>query len=276
MRQILAQHPEQAAVQPTDALRENYLLTGLFRPGESNLAWWETDRTIAGGICPTTAPLPLTPDATLRSDTFLARREAGIINLGGSGVVRVDGHAHTMAHRDGLYLGRGTGTVEFASADPAHPAKYWFLSYPAHAAHPMRHLARAAVSGDRLGATATANARTIYKYFHPGALPTCQLVMGLTVLEPGSVWNTMPPHTHLRRSEVYLYFDLPSDQLVFHLMGEPARTRHLVIRNEEAVLSPPWSVHCGAGTVNYGFIWGMGGENQEFADMDPVALPAMR
>jgi 4-deoxy-L-threo-5-hexosulose-uronate ketol-isomerase len=177
-----------------------------------------------------------------------------------------------MATFDALYLGRGVKSVVFASAKPTDPARYWFVSYPAHAAYPVKQVAFADVTGQRLGAHESSNERTIYKLIHPGAFPTCQLVMGFTRLEPGSVWNTLPPHTHLRRSEVYLYFNLPKDQAVFHFMGEHTLTRHLVVRDLEAVVSPPWSIHCGAGTSHYSFVWSMGGENQEFSDMDPAPL----
>jgi 4-deoxy-L-threo-5-hexosulose-uronate ketol-isomerase len=259
-----------------EELRSEFLVTGLFRPGEISLHWWETDRTVMGGICPAAEALPLPNPDALRAAYFLERREAGVINLGGPGIVRVDGAEHRLEPNDALYLGRGTKAVSFASASPAKPARFWLLSYPAHAAYPTRHVPFRGIEGAKLGQRASANERTIYKLIHPGAFPTCQLVMGLTRLESGSVWNTMPPHTHLRRSEIYLYFDLPPDQAVFHFMGRPQETRHLVVHDCEAVLSPPWSIHCGVGTSSYGFVWGMGGENQEFADMDPAPLPELR
>jgi 4-deoxy-L-threo-5-hexosulose-uronate ketol-isomerase len=261
---------------PPEALRNEFLVSGLFRPGESSLHWWETDRTVLGGICPAATPLALGNPVALRAAFFFERREGGILNLGGPGTVRVDGTAHELDHLDALYLGRGVREVDFASTSPAAPARFYLLSYPAHTAYPTRHIAFRSVPGTRLGRRDSANERTICKLIHPGAFPTCQLVMGVTHLESGSVWNTMPPHTHLRRSEVYLYFDLPPDQAVFHFMGLPAETRHLVVHDGDAVLSPPWSIHSGVGTANYSFVWGMGGENQEFADMDAVALDAMR
>lgn len=259
-----------------EELRSEFLVTGLFRSGEISLHWWETDRTVMGGICPTAGALLLPNPDALRAAFFLERREAGVINLGGPGIVRVDGTEHRLEPNDALYLGRGAKAVSFASQTPAKPARFWLLSYPAHAAYPTRHVPFRGIEGAKLGQRASANERTIYKLIHPGAFPTCQLVMGLTRLESGSVWNTMPPHTHLRRSEIYLYFDLPPEQAVFHFMGRPQETRHLVVRDCEAVLSPPWSIHCGVGTSSYGFIWGMGGENQEFADMDPAPLPELR
>ena len=259
-----------------EELRSEFLVTGLFRPGEISLHWWETDRTVMGGICPAAGELALgSPDA-LRAAFFLERREAGVLNLGGPGVVRVDGTEYKLESYDALYLGRGAKSVVFASQNPAKPARFWLLSYPAHMAYPTRHVPFKGVEGTRLGQRESANERTIYKLIHPGAFPTCQLVMGLTRLEPGSVWNTMPPHTHLRRSEIYLYFNLPAEQVVFHFMGRPQETRHLVVRDGEAVLSPPWSIHSGVGTSSYSFIWGMGGENQEFADMDPAPLSELR
>jgi len=260
----------------TEALRREFLAGGLFVPGEVRYRWWEVDRTVLGGIVPTDRPLELfNPDA-LRSDTFLERREVGVINVGGPGSIRADGVEYSMGNLDGLYLGRGVKSVMLTSRSIENPAKFWLLSYPAHVSYVTRHILHATAVGDRLGARETANERTLYKYFHPGSLQTCQLVMGLTRLEPGNVWNSMPPHTHMRRSEVYLYFNLQPGHVVFHFMGQPRTTRNLVVRDLEAVLSPPWSIHCGAGTSHYSFIWGMGGENQVFADMDPAPLAELR
>ena len=259
-----------------EELRNEFLVTGLFQPGEISLHWWETDRTVMGGICPAAGELALRAPDGLRASYFLERREAGVLNLGGPGVVRVDGKEYRLETYDALYLGRGAKEVSFASPSPANPARFWLLSYPAHMAYPTRQVSFLAVEGARLGERKSANERIIYKLIHPGAFPTCQLVMGLTRLEPGSVWNTMPPHTHLRRSEIYLYFNLPPEQVVFHFMGRPQDTRHLVVRDCEAVLSPPWSIHSGVGTSSYGFVWGMGGENQEFTDMDPAPLSELR
>lgn len=261
----------------TEELRNEFLVGGLFQPGEINLHWWETDRTVIGGIAPTTTELTLHNPPALRADCFFERREAGLLNLGGPGVVCVNDEQFQLTHLDTLYIGRGVKqTVSFRSLDPAKPARFYLLSYPAHTAYPTRLVAFQDVKGERLGQRERANERTICKLIHPGAFPTCQLVMGVTRLETGSVWNTMPPHTHLRRSEVYLYFNLPADQVVFHFMGRPDETRHLVVRDGEAVLSPPWSIHSGVGTSNYSFVWGMGGENQEFADMDPAPLSVLR
>lgn len=260
----------------TDELRKEFLVTGLFREGEANFRYWETDRTILGGIVPAGAAIPLPNPPEVRSACFLERREAGIINLGGAGDIVVDGVNYPFETLDGIYLGRGVKTVSFSSRSKDKPAHFYFLSYPAHTAYPVRHLPFSQAKGDRLGTRESANERTLYKLIHAGAFPTCQIVMGFTRLEPGSVWNTMPAHTHLRRSEVYVYFNLPEDQAVFHFMGQPQATRHLVVRNLDAVVSPPWSIHSGVGTAAYAFVWGMGGENQEFADMDPAPASQLR
>lgn len=269
-------YPRLANAMPTEQLRAEFLVSGLFTPGAANFRYWETDRTILGGITPGAAAIPLPNPAEVRSAFFLERREAGVINLGGPGSITVDGTTHAMDALDAIYLGRGTKEVSFASRSAESPARFYFLSYPAHAAYPVRHVPIKDAKGDRLGARETANERTIFKVIHPGAFPTCQLVMGFTRLEPGCVWNTMPPHTHLRRSEVYCYFNVPSGQAVFHFMGEPSATRHLVVRDTDVVLSPPWSIHSGCGTQAYSFVWGMGGENQDFPDMDPAPVATLR
>ncbi len=276
MRHIFTHSAAETAGFDTATLRAEHLLTDLFQPDSIQLAWWETDRTIAAGILPVSGPVALPSRPELRSAFFLERREAGVINIGGPGVVTVDGVPHALASLDGLYLGRGARDVAFASDDPANPAKYWLLSYPAHAAYPTRHAPFASAETVTLGAPATANERRLTKLIHAGAFPTCQVVMGVTRMQPGGVWNTMPPHTHLRRSEVYLYFDIQPAQAVFHFMGQPQETRHLLVHNEQAVLSAPWSIHSGVGTAAYSFVWGMGGENQEFADMDPAPVASLR
>lgn len=268
--------PRTAATLPTDELRAEFLVSGLFRSGEANFRYWETDRTIVGGLVPGASALDLPNPPEVRSAFFLERREAGVINLGGPGAVKVDGTTHAMEPLDAIYLGRGVKAVGFTSRSADAPARFYFLSYPAHTAYPVRHLPARDAKGDRLGARENANERTLFKLMHPAAFPTCQLVMGYTRMEPGSIWNTMPPHTHLRRSEVYCYFNVPPTQAVFHFMGQPAATRHLVVHDLEAVLSPPWSVHSGAGTAAYSFVWGMGGENQDFPDMDPAPIAQLR
>jgi 4-deoxy-L-threo-5-hexosulose-uronate ketol-isomerase len=244
----------------------------MFRPGETHLRWWETDRTVMGAMIPMSEALTLANPPGMRSSFFLERREAGIINLGGPGVVSVDSEPYPMETCDALYVGRGRKVVSFESRSDRNPARFWLMSYPAHVDYPVKHVAFASASGERLGSRDNANERTLFRLIHPGTVLTCQLVMGFTRLEPGSVWNSMPPHTHLRRSEVYLYFNLPPGQAVFHFMGEPAATRHLVVHDCEAVLSPPWSIHCGVGTTAYSFVWCMGGENQAFSDMDPAPV----
>jgi 4-deoxy-L-threo-5-hexosulose-uronate ketol-isomerase len=265
-----------AATMPPEELRRQFVVAGLFQPGAINLHWWETDRTVLGAAVPLAAPLALPVEPALRSAYFLERREVGIINLGGAGKVTADGREYAMNPHDALYLGRGVKDVTFTSASAATPARFWLQSYPAHTAHPAAHVAFAESLGERLGTRESSNERTLFRLIHPGRMPTCQLVMGFTRLDPGSVWNSLPPHTHLRRSEVYLYFNLPANQALFHFMGEPSATRHLVVHDSEAVLSPPWSIHCGCGTSAYSFVWGMGGENQEFADMDPAPVAALR
>jgi 4-deoxy-L-threo-5-hexosulose-uronate ketol-isomerase len=257
-------------------LRAEFLVTGLFQPSQINLRYWETDRTIVGGISPTAGPLDLHSAYAEQTGFFCERREAGVVNLGGPGSITADGVEYRLAHLDALYLGKGVKTVVFASVSADHPARFWLLSYPAHAVYPTRHIVFAETKGDLLGRRENANERMLHKLIHAGAFPTNQIVMGVTLLQPGSVWNTMPPHTHLRRSEVYLYFDVRSDQMVLHLMGEPKNIRPLVVHDLDAVLSPPWSIHTGVGTANYGFVWGMGGENQEFADMTPAPIKELR
>ena len=272
MKHILTKGPATVATLSPSQLRDDFLLSGLFKSGSVELVWWETDRAVVAGVSPAEKPLVLEVPDGLRSTHFFERREAGVINIGGAGAICVDGEEHHLAPRDGLYVGRGAKEVEFVSDDPQSPAQFWLQSYPAHADYPTRRVAAESIEGVKLGSSVTGNERENFKYFHPDAFPTCQIVMGLTTLSPGSVWNTMPPHTHLRRSEVYLYFDLLKDEAVIHLMGRPKETRHLVVRDRQAVVSPPWSIHCGAGTTNYSFIWGMGGENQDFNDMDSVSV----
>lgn len=253
-------------------LRAAFLVEGLFAPGDLKLLHWEAERTIVGSAVPLGASLALEAPAELKAPSFCARRELGAVNVGGAGSVTVDGAVHRLGHGDALYVGRGSREVAFASDDPGRPALFYLVSHPCHADHPTKRVTEAEAQTFRLGEPARANVRTLRRYVHPAALPTGQLVMGVTDLEAGSVWNTMPPHRHGRRTEVYLYFDLDPDQVVFHFMGRPGETRHLVVRNLEVVLSPVWSMHFAAATSRYAFVWAMGGENQEFDDMQGVPL----
>jgi 4-deoxy-L-threo-5-hexosulose-uronate ketol-isomerase len=270
-------HPDSVRQMTTDEMREHFHISGLFALDQVQMVYSHLDRVIVGGAVPTGSALPLVADARrMAAHYFLERREIGIFNLGGDGVVVVDEQPYTLSRLDALYIGRGAQEVTFSSAAPTRPARFYFVSTPAHAAHPTAYIAFAQAQALHLGSSESANQRTIYKYIHSEGVQSCQLVLGFTQLAPGSIWNTMPPHLHSRRMEVYLYFDLPGDQVVFHLMGEPDETRHLVMRNEEAVLSPPWSIHAGAGTASYAFVWAMAGENQAFTDMDAVTIGNLR
>ena len=262
-------NPKDAKHYTTERLREEFLIQGLFAPGQIKMVYSHVDRVIAGSVCPV-EPLALTASKELGVDYFLERRELGVINIGPDGTVLVDGAEYELKKSDGLYIGMGSKEVSFVSADPKNPSKFYFVSSPAHKTYPTTKIYQKDIKPAVLGSSAECNARSIYKYIIPGNIQSCQLAMGMTVFQPGSVWNTMPAHTHERRMEVYLYFDLPADAVVFHLMGEPNETRHIVMRNEEAVISPSWSIHSGVGTKSYTFIWGMAGENQNFDDMDHV------
>ncbi|MCL1963719.1 MAG: 5-dehydro-4-deoxy-D-glucuronate isomerase [Firmicutes bacterium] len=269
-------HPEDAKHYTTERLRESYLIETVFAPDKALFAYSHFDRIIAGGVMPVSEEVTLTGGKEMASASFLERREMGVINVGGEGTITVDGAAYGMRARDGLYVGMGAETVSMASADPRNPAKFYINTCPAHASCPTVKIDIRKANRRPLGTAENCNKRTIYQYVHPDVLRSCQLCMGLTVLEPGSNWNTMPAHTHERRMEVYFYFDLPGDNIVFHMMGEPSQTRHIVMRNEQAVISPSWSIHSGVGTSRYAFIWGMCGENQTFDDMDGVAMPDIR
>lgn len=260
----------------TEELRAAFLVQGLFQPGEANIRCYDLDRVALGGVVPTRAPIALPNPPELAAAFFLERRELGVVNIGAPGSVQADGAAHKLGNRDGLFVGRGSREVVFASDDPARPARFYLVSYPAHASYPSAHVAAAEVPSAELGTQDGASRRRLRRYFHEEGVRTAQLVLGVTDIEPGSVWNTMPAHTHPRRTEVYLYFDLPAGGVVFHLMGEPTETRHLVVREGEAVLSPGWSLHAGVGTARYGFCWAMGGENQAYGDMQAVAPDSLR
>ena len=268
--------PREVKGMNTQQLRENFLVQHLMQANQIQLVYSHFDRVIVGGAMPVSNPVLLPNEAELRADYFLERRELGIINVGGPGTVEADGVVYELNKLDALYLGKGTRSVSFTSASADQPAQYFLLSAPAHHTYPNRRMQKDEAAPVHLGEKATSNERTIYKYIHQEGIQSCQLVMGLTVLKEGSVWNSVPPHTHTRRMEVYFYFDLPEAHRVFHLMGEPQETRHIVMANQEAVISPPWSVHCGPGTTNYGFIWAMAGENYTFTDMDPVPIATMQ
>ena len=264
--------PDAARRMDTDELRDRFLLGGLFQPGGVTLRFVDLDRVVVGAAVPGDVPLTLDAPPEMASEYFCERREVGVLNVGGAGSVTVDGERHALAFRDALYVGRGSRHVSFESDDAANPARFYLVSYPAHAGFPTAHVRRDDVQVAELGSAGQANRRRLYRYFHPEGVPTAQLVMGITELLEGSVWNTMPAHTHARRTEVYLYFDLAADAVVFHMMGEPDQTRHLVVRDGEVALSPGWSIHSGVGTRNYTFCWAMGGENQVFADMQGVPM----
>lgn len=271
-------HSEHAKRLDTDGLRSHFLVERVFVPGEITLTYSHVDRVIVGGIMPTDAPLAFASSLGAYTGTsyFLERRELGMVNIGGDAVVSVDGQRFELAAKEALYIARGAREVVFESATPSRPAQLYFNSAPAHATCTTRKITLAEASPQTLGDAKTSNRRTIYKYIVPGVVDSCQLVMGMTQLDEGSLWNTMPCHTHERRMEVYFYFDMADDAVVFHMLGEPRETRHIVVGNEQAVVSPSWSIHAGVGTQAYTFIWGMAGENQVFADMDHVAMQDLR
>ncbi|MCH4192952.1 MAG: 5-dehydro-4-deoxy-D-glucuronate isomerase [Butyrivibrio sp.] len=275
-----AASPKDVKFYTTDRLREEFLIQNLFVPGEIKMVYSHVDRIITG-TCVPVKPIKLTAGDELRAEYFLQRREMGLINIGAAGVIEIDGRAYQVGHKDGMYIGMGAKDITFKSVDPKNPAKFYLNSAPAHTSYPTVLIKLDGEPSEgvvivkkenkvELGSLEESNHRVINKYILPGQVESCQLVMGMTALKPGSVWNTMPCHTHDRRMEVYLYFDIPEDAFVMHYMGEPTETKHLVVRNEEAVISPSWSIHAGSGSRAYTFIWGMCGENQAFDDMDNV------
>ena len=271
-----ASHPQDVKHYTTADLRRHFLIDPVFTADAVNLTYSHIDRIIVGGIMPVHTTLALAAGKELGVETFFERREGGVINIGGAGTITVDGTAYPLGFQDALYIGKGAQSVTFAAQDPAAAPKFYFNSAPAHAAYPTTLISLATAKKVHLGSPETSNQRTINQYIHPDVVASCQLVMGMTILAAGSVWNTMPAHTHERRMEIYTYFELAPEHIVFHMMGEPHETRHLVVRNEQAVISPSWSVHAGCGTSNYSFIWAMGGENQAFTDMDAVPADALR
>lgn len=268
-------HPKHAKHYTTEELREEFLLDKLFVNGEIKMVYSHEDRVVIGGVVPT-ATLTLEASTTLKTDYFLERREIGIVNIGPKGVVKVDGEAFTLNTKDCLYVGLGKREVTFESVDNNNPARFYFVSSLAHKEYPTKKIDISDAEPVQLGDDSQSNKRTIYKFLHGDGVQTCQLMMGMTFLAPNNMWNTMPAHIHDRRNEVYLYFDINEENRVFHFMGEPNETRHIVVGNEQAIISPSWSIHSGVGTGNYTFIWAMAGENYTFTDMDFIDMKDLK
>lgn len=271
-----AASPKDVKFYTTDRLREEFLIQNLFVPGETKLVYSHIDRIITGSAVPTDKEIVLTAGDELRAEYFLQRREMGVINIGNTGIITIDGKDYILENKYGIYIGMGSKEISFKSVNKDEPAKFYINSAPAHMTYPTVLIKPEDCISAELGTMEEANHRVIRKYILPGQVESCQLEMGMTTLNPGSVWNTMPTHTHDRRMEVYLYFDVPEDAVVFHYMGEPSETRHIVMRNQEAVISPSWSIHSASATRAYTFIWGMVGENQDFDDMDHVSMKDLR
>lgn len=260
----------------TTQIRETFLIDNLCVPGEIHQEYIDLDRAVVGMAAPLKSRIALTADDTLRAKSFTERRELGVLNTGGSGAVQVGSDRYPLENLDCLYIGRGAKAIELESADPDSPAVFYFLSYPAHSSYPTTLVRKHDASLVELGSAEMCNRRTVCKYIHLDGARSCQLVMGVTHLHSGSAWNTMPAHTHMRRSEIYMYFNLPEQARVFHLMGFAEETRHIVMKDREIVVSPGWSIHAGVGTQAYSFCWGMGGENQDYGDMDPAPIETLR
>lgn len=276
MKTFLMADPLRYPRMTTGELRETFLIDSLYAPGELGMAYVDLDRAVVGMAAPLGEPISLPSDPDLRAKYFTERRELGALNIGGSGSIQVNGDRYSLDNLDCLYIGRGNEEISFTSVDPAAPAVFYLLSYPAHAVYPTRLVRKSEANPVELGGAETSNHRKVCKYIFLDGARSCQLVMGVTHLETGSVWNTMPAHTHMRRSEIYMYFNLVPDARVFHMMGPPEETRHIVMKNREVVVSPGWSIHSGVATRAYSFCWGMGGENQDYADMDPVPVDSLR
>lgn len=271
-----AANPADAKNYPTERLRKEFLIENLFVDGEVHMVYTHHDRFIMGGAVPTDGKLYVEAADQLKTEYFLERREMGVINIGHPGIVRVDGEDYLLEKKDCLYIGKGKQEITFQSADPAQPARFYFVSSLAHKEYPTQKLGIDQAEPTHLGSDRESNRRTIYKYVHEDGIKSCQLMLGMTILEPNNMWNTMPAHLHDRRMEAYLYFDLDENARVFHFMGEPNETRHLVVANEQAVISPSWSIHSGVGTSNYTFIWAMAGENYTFKDMDVIEMKDLK
>ena len=276
MKTILLADPVRYPRMTTEELRASFLVEGLCEAGALRLAYIDLDRAVVGFAAPQDKPLPLQTCPELRASYFTERRELGILNIGGTGTVCVEGRSCTLRNLDVLYVGRGHAKIHFESESTDRPAVFYLLSFPAHRSFPVTLVTKEEARPTQMGSPEGCNLRTVCKYIHPEGARSSQLVMGVTHLSAGSAWNTMPPHTHMRRSEVYMYFNLAADARVFHLMGPPNETRHLVMANRDLVVSPGWSIHAGAGTRAYSFCWGMGGENQDYADMDAAPLETLR
>ena len=276
MNNRYANHPNDSKKYDTNQLREHYMVEEIFSDDKVELTYSHVDRIIFGGIKPVNESLKLEAGKSMGVDYFLERREMGVINVGGEGIVSIDGEEFALNNKDGLYIGKGNKDIIFKSSNPKNPAKFYINSVPAHKEYKTVKIEIEKANPVKMGDNSTLNKRTIYQYVHPNVCESCQLLMGLTILEPGSAWNTMPCHTHERRMEVYFYFDMEEDTRVIHLMGEPTETRHLIVKNEQAIISPSWSIHSGVGTSNYTFIWGMCGENQTFTDMDHTSMDTLR
>ena len=276
MNNRYANHPNDSKNYDTNQLREHYMVEEIFIDDKIELTYSHVDRIIFGGIKPVNESLKLEAGKSMGVDYFLERREMGVINVGGEGIVSIDGEEFTLNNKDGLYIGKGNRDIIFSSLNSENPAKFYINSVPAHKEYKTVKIEIEKANPVKMGDNSTLNKRTIYQYVHPNVCESCQLLMGLTILEPGSAWNTMPCHTHERRMEVYFYFDMEEDTRIIHLMGEPTETRHLIVKNEQAIISPSWSIHSGVGTSNYTFIWGMCGENQTFTDMDHIPMEVLR
>jgi 4-deoxy-L-threo-5-hexosulose-uronate ketol-isomerase len=276
MKTYLMADPVRYPTMTTGEIRETFLIDALYEPGVLRLAYVDLDRAVVGMAAPLGSPIALPADAALRAKYFTERRELGALNIAGPGLIHVDGKSHALENLDCLYIGRGVREIIFESTDPNSPAVFYLLSYPAHASYPTALVRKDEANAIELGNVETCNHRTVCKYIYLDGAKSCQLVMGVTHLHPGSAWNTMPAHTHMRRSELYMYFNLSEEARVFHLMGPAEETRHIVMKDREVVVSPGWSIHAGMGTRAYSFCWGMGGENQDYADMDPTPLKSLR
>ncbi len=276
MKVIQSVHPDDFKTYQTGLIRERFLIDNLVKADQINCVYTHYDRMIIGAACPVNKKPYLESYPNLRAEYFLERREIGIINVAGEGEITADGQTWVLGKLDCLYIGKGVKSVSFSAKNAEHPPVFYILSAPAHATYPTQLITHAQAAKVNAGDASTANKRTINKYIHADGINSCQLVMGLTILHEGSVWNTMPPHVHDRRMEAYFYFDVPAGQRIFHYMGQGDETRHVIMDNYDAIVSPPWSIHAGSGTASYSFIWGMAGENLDYTDMDAIAIPDIR